>query len=154
MHICPQNSKSILGFNLRNITDNSSIQCQDAVKEEKAYEREAPRDTGKFCAITSRASPSRPSGDSLAVVESSVFPAWSMKRRGVCSRCSWRMWSETLSRTLSTPREKRSRLWTSSMLWRDREELFTTLEVKSAKQKQNQQERTKPPTFFKATQIN
>ena len=145
MHICPQNSKSILGFNLRKITDNSSIQCQDAVKEEKAYEREAPRDTGKFCAITSRASPSRPSGDSLAVVESSVFQAWSTKRRGVCSRCFWRMWSETLWPTLSTLKERRSPLWTSYTLWRDREELCTALEVKSAKQIKLSSELTSRP---------
>ncbi len=55
--------------------------------------------------------------DSLAVVESSVFLA---KRRGVYSRCSWRMWSEMLSPTPSTLIERQSPLWMSSMLWRDR----------------------------------
>ena len=94
-------------------------------------EREEQRDTERFSEITFRVLQSPLSEDWLEEEESREFLDSSMKRPEVSSSLSWRMSFVTLLPTLNTPEERPSLRLMSSMLSRDKEELFTDSEVKS-----------------------
>ena len=79
--------------------------------------------------LLSTVSPDQLSEDSVEEVVSRESPASSMTTPELSSDPSSSKLSEMLSLTLSTPEEKLSLLWTSSMLSRDKVELSTVSET-------------------------
>merc|ERR1711959_66149 len=94
---------------------NNQTTWEEEEREVKDSEREAPSVTERSCVITSRESPSLPSEDWREEEVSSVSPDSSTRRPEVSSRSSWRTSSEMPSPTPSTPEERPSPPWTSSM---------------------------------------
>merc|ERR1711977_311698 len=88
---------------------------EEEEREVRDSEREAPSVTERSCVITSRESPSLPSEDWREEEGSSVSPDSSTRRPEVSSRFSWRTSSEMPLPTPSTPEERPSPPWTSSM---------------------------------------
>ena len=116
----------------------------DAAKEARDWEREARRGTVRCWGITSRASPSPPSGVWRVVAVWSVSPAWSTRRPEACWRCSSRTSSGMPSPTPNTPRGRPSPPWTLSTPSRGRDAPCTDSEVKHFAAPQHSRNNNRP----------
>lgn len=99
---------------------------------EKPTEKFTPKRESELVAEpdqSSRESPSPPSEDWPEEEVSRESPSESTRRSGTFSRSSSDQLSGTPSPTPSTPRERPSLPWTSSIPSRDREELCTDSEI-------------------------
>merc|ERR1712071_389088 len=114
-----------MGFSFILHRTKNNQTCLDVAKEVKVLARVAPRGTERCYVITSRESPSLLSDDWRDEAVSSESLDSSMKRPEACSRSSSRTSSVMLSPTPSTPSERPSLPWTSSMLSSDEAEHCT-----------------------------
>merc|ERR1712020_270342 len=103
------------------------LKCQDAVKEEKDWEKEVPNVIARYYVITFKGSQSPQSEGWQEEVVLKEFLDLSMKKLEEFSKFFWKMSSGMLSHTLSMPKGKPLLQWTLFMLSKDKDALCTDL---------------------------